>query len=76
MNKLERNVMESFMKVKEDMKTIRRDILVLTQNQEKIIEWMTDARDREVQLYDKLKELRTSIQKKKTTKKKTTRKKK
>jgi len=64
MNNLERNIMESFSKVKDDMKTIQRDILVLTQNQEKIIEWMTDARDREVQLYNKLKDLRESIQKK------------
>lgn len=55
MNQLEQNVANSFRLAKNDIITLQQNIAVLTQNQERIMEWLSDLRDKESQLYHRMK---------------------
>jgi len=54
---LEKNIINSFRMAKNDIIKIQNAINLLSHNQEKIMEWLNDTREKETHLYHKLKQL-------------------
>ncbi|MBW3020026.1 hypothetical protein KY334_01910 [Candidatus Woesearchaeota archaeon] len=65
LNQFEKNVFYSFQKVKNDFLKCQNDIGILTQNQNKIIEWMHMMKDREEKLMEEIKSLKEKLESKK-----------
>ena len=55
MNKLEENITNSFRLAKNDIMTLQQNLQIMSQNQERIMEWMTDLREKEMMLYNRMK---------------------
>lgn len=58
MNQLEANIMESFGKVKQDITQLQSTLQVLAKNQERMMEWIQDTRDKEIHLYHRINQLK------------------
>jgi len=58
MEKLELNVIESFRLVKSDIIRLQNVIAGLSQNQERLMEWIQDTRDKENNLYHGFKDVK------------------
>ena len=63
MNQLEQNIVESFRLAKNDIMELQTSLTALSQNQERIMEWVNDTRDKENQLYQRVKGLKTKATK-------------
>jgi len=57
----EKKIFESFMKVKQDIIRLQSDINILSKNQEKIIDWMTQSNERNLELQKRIKELESKV---------------
>ncbi len=68
MNKIEENIIESFKLVKNDIIEMQNNLAVLSQNQERLMQWITDTRDKEAQLYQRMKDLKLTGKTKTVTK--------
>jgi hypothetical protein len=55
MNQLEQNIVESFRLAKNDIMKIQEKIAELSANQERMMEWISDTRDKQVDLTEKVK---------------------
>ena len=55
MNQLEENITKSFRKAKSDILTLQNAITQLHQNQESLMAWIQDTRDKEAELYQRIK---------------------
>jgi len=58
MKQIEDNVIESFRLVKNDIIKMQNNLTILSQNQERLMQWITDTRDKEAQLYQRMKDLK------------------
>lgn len=57
MNQLEENITQSFKLVKNDIIQLQNTLATISQNQERIMEWIQDTRDKENALYQKMKDM-------------------
>ncbi len=55
---LEENIVESFRLAKSDIIKIQHTINQLNENQERLMDWMRDTREKEIKLYEQVKELK------------------
>ncbi|MBW2998152.1 hypothetical protein KY321_01315 [Candidatus Woesearchaeota archaeon] len=65
--KFEKNVFYSFQRVKNDILRSQNDIAILTQNQNKMIEWMHNMKARENILIQEIQSLKERLEVKKIT---------
>lgn len=63
MNQLEQNIQESFRLVKNDIMQLQNNLAVLNQNQERLMEWIQDTREKETALYQRVKDLHVKAEK-------------
>lgn len=55
---LEDNVKESFRLAKNDIIQLQRTAALLSENQERLLAWLNDTREKETQLYQRVKDLK------------------
>jgi hypothetical protein len=60
---LESTVVNSFKLAKTDIMSLQEALVQISTNQERIMEWIHDTRDKEVELYSQLKTVRQDVEK-------------
>ena len=69
LEQIEKNVMDSFRLAKTDIIALQQNVIELAQTQEKIVELLETLRSNEMQLYNRIKELKKPVVKRITGKK-------
>ena len=68
LNKNEAKIIESFRLVKNDIMALQRKMTELAQNQERMMEWIQDTRDKQAKLFNEVGKMKAKAKASKATK--------